>query len=293
MSKSPWSPPTITVSAPFSAPAWPPDTGASKKPNPFSKRNLLSYQNEKSGDNNPNNQQQANLNGAQNNDKYKQAVTLDDIEDNEINNGLVILIGDYENDEDVALNTSQFANLFDQSYNFYVIKSKDIISLTVSKYFNADKYDGFIIIMNKVKFTLRDIHNLLKKRLAVDNIADKPKLIISIKDEFDDNDDIDSDKDEEESNDKSALIHSSEDDEFDEDHKDDIKELFGVIETRDNEEFTKQFVSEMKDNYDDDKSLTLIVLLNDVGNSLDSGNICLNQFDPKLLLYRIIANKMP
>ena len=34
--RSSLSPPTITVSVPFSAPACPPDTGASKKPNPLS-----------------------------------------------------------------------------------------------------------------------------------------------------------------------------------------------------------------------------------------------------------------
>ena len=32
--KSDSSPPTITVRAPFSAPAWPPETGASKNPKP-------------------------------------------------------------------------------------------------------------------------------------------------------------------------------------------------------------------------------------------------------------------
>ena len=35
LSKGAWSPPTITVSAPFSAPAWPPETGASRKSKPL------------------------------------------------------------------------------------------------------------------------------------------------------------------------------------------------------------------------------------------------------------------
>ena len=35
LSNGPWSPPHITVSWPFSAPAWPPDTGASMKSTPI------------------------------------------------------------------------------------------------------------------------------------------------------------------------------------------------------------------------------------------------------------------
>merc|ERR1712228_807573 len=138
---------------------------------------------------------------------------------------------------------------------------------------------GIILIINRIRYSMKDIHNMLTKQLGLNkNIEKMPKLVISIKNEFDD-DELNEDK-EEESDATMNLLDDGED----------MYELFGIIETSDIN-FSKHFIDELTEDCNDLTYPTLVSITSSLQQRI-ANKLSLNQFDPRLLLYKLRPHKI-
>jgi len=207
------------------------------------------------------------------NDSFAIGLTSSPKTDLIIEHGLVVLIGGFGAD------LQKYNKVFEEMYGYAVIRADNIESLTVSKFFNVNKYDGILLVMNRMKYTMKTMHHLFTKQLGLDddNIAKKPKLVISIKNEFDDDD-----KDGAEEEESDGTVNLT-------DETDDLYQLFGIVETS-SINFSKHFIDELMENYNELTNRSLVMLTSNIQQRI-ANKLYLHQFDPRMLLYKLQPTK--
>ena len=171
-----------------------------------------------------------------------------------IEEALVIVVGD-------GAERSDFESVFADKYRYTVLRGDTLSEIKVPDAVAAvDRFDAVIVVLEGAECTLRGVERLFVDSLQIENMEEMVKMVVSVGSE-------------------SVMDRGNE-----EEMKQPLNELFGIIESND-VRFGQCFVDLLRGNGSNFSILSLVQRLRK-----SVRGVTLHRFDPQLFLYQLAEN---